>query len=104
MLADFMCKINLYKSLDNVYGEMYCAGNMTTQSRILTEQEKSALLAQRFTSPGYINWRKVPSVTTGGKPHFWFRIAPSCLDGKPVRQSIVWDRLQCGWIFQTDRD
>lgn len=38
-----------------------------------------------------LNWRKVASVTYGGKPHFWF--AYSYYGG----MSVAWDRLKEQW-------
>ena len=41
-------------------------------------------------------WEKVPSVTTGGKPFFWYRR----VDGR--RQWWVWDRAVRQWVFREE--
>lgn len=38
-------------------------------------------------------WRKVASVTTGSKPHFYFRRVTM------GRQWIAWDRVASAWVF-----
>ncbi len=34
-------------------------------------------------------WKKVPSVTTGGKPYFWLYY-----EGKKIVASVVWNRIR----------
>jgi hypothetical protein len=46
------------------------------------------------TGPG---WIKCPSVTPGGKPHFWYRRIPT------HHQWIVWDRLLSRWTHREER-
>jgi len=39
-------------------------------------------------------WQKCPSVTTGGKKHFW----TVKIDG--IMYHVVWDRGECRWAVQ----
>jgi len=45
-----------------------------------------------------MQWQKCPSVTTGGKPYFWFARGPS--DG--LRWWVVWDRRLSTWVARND--
>lgn len=41
-------------------------------------------------------WRRVPSVTAGGKKFFYFKC-------EPYRQWIVWDRKLKRWVYQEEK-
>lgn len=43
-------------------------------------------------------WQKVPSVTHGGKPHFWIGEFPG------LRLGVVWDRASRGWRMRYGAD
>jgi hypothetical protein len=49
---------------------------------------------QRPAGPG---WVKCPSVTSGGKPHFWYRRLPN------RHEWIVWDRVLRAWTRREER-
>lgn len=42
-----------------------------------------------------LNWKKVASVTTGGKPFFWI-----CLIDGIKQYTVVWDRIDQKWSVQ----
>jgi hypothetical protein len=41
-----------------------------------------------------VKWEKVPSVTTGGKPFFYFGYSPH-----KQRIWIMWDRVKLAWFI-----
>lgn len=44
-------------------------------------------------------WREVPSVTTGGKAHFYFKPGGPGME----RQWIVWDRQLGQWVHEIEQ-
>jgi hypothetical protein len=49
--------------------------------------------------PGEIEWRKAPSVTTGGKAYFWVTFKTP----QGGKRWVVWDRVEQQWAV-TDED
>lgn len=47
-----------------------------------------------------VAWQKCPSVSPGGKPYFW--VYRFTCDGKNVKHTIVWNRLQNSWQFESE--